>query len=110
MNNNITINIYDKQGKTVEKTYTAVTFDLMFGTVQKLMELTKIEESTNPFNILKAISGSWSEIVTVLAQVFPNVTAEEWERVKVKELLPVIVGIAKSVVADIMSIPTDPKN
>lgn len=110
MNKNLTINIYDAKGLTVEKTHTAGTFDLMFGTVQKLMELTKIEESTNPFDILKAVSGSWGEIVTVLAQIFPDVTDEEWKRVKVKELLPVIVGIAKSVVADIMSIPTDPKN
>lgn len=110
MNKNLTINIYDTKGTKVEKTYTAGTFDLMFGTVVNLMELTKIEESTNPFDILKAVSGSWGEIVDVLAQVFPEVTAEEWKRVKVKELLPVIIGIAKSVVADIMSIPTDPKN
>ena len=110
MNKNLTINIYDTKGTTVEKTYTAGTFDLMFGTVVNLMELTKIEESTNPFDILKAVSGSWGEIVTVLSQVFPDVTDEEWKRVKVKELLPVIIGIAKSVVADIMSIPTDPKN
>lgn len=108
--NNLVINIYDKKGKEVVKTAKATTYDLMFGTVQKLMDLLKIEDLNNNLELLKVLYEAWTEIRLVLNEVFPEITEEEWKCVKVRELLPVIRDIAKSVIADFMSIPTDPKN
>lgn len=108
---NLKLNIYDKSGKEVVKTYEASTYDLMFGTVMELMELLKIEELDNQAEMLKTIYKAWGEIRTVLDGVFEGVSADEWKNVKVKELLPLIVKIAKFSISEMFAIPTsDEKN
>lgn len=108
---NLKLNIYDKSGKEVVKTYEASTYDLMFGTVMELMELLKIEELDNQAEMLKTIYKAWGEIRTVLDGVFVGVSADEWKDVKVKELLPLIVSIAKFSISEMFAIPTpDEKN
>lgn len=107
---NLILNIYDSTGKNIIKTHKSTTYDLMFGTVMSLMDLLKIEDLENQVELLKVIHNAWTEIKNVLSEVFPEVTEDEWKYVKVKELLPIIVNIAKFAVSDMMSIPTDPKN
>ena len=107
---NLVLKIYDADGKYVIKTYVSSTYDLMFGTVMQLMELLKIEELDNQLEMLKTIYGAWEEIKTVLAGVFPKATAEDWKHVKVKELLPLIIDIAKYSVSEMFTIPTNEKN
>lgn len=107
---NLVLKIYDEKGKTVVKSYESTTYDLMFGTVMSLMELLKVEEMKDQMQLLKTVHSAWDEIKTVLSGVFPDVTEEDWKHVKVKELLPIIMEIAKFAVTDMFSIPTDPKN
>lgn len=107
---NLTINVYDDQGKEVVKTCKSNTYDLMFGTVMTLMELLKIEELDDKIQMLKTVHGAWDEIKNVLSDVFSEMTDDDWKHVKVKELLPVIIEIAKFSVSEMFSIPTDSKN
>lgn len=107
---NLVLKIYDESGKNVVKSYESETYDLMFGTVMQLMELLKIEELDNQLEMLKTIYGAWEEIKTVLAGVFPRATAEDWKHVRVKELLPLIINIAKCSVSEMFTIPTNEKN
>lgn len=106
---NLVLKVYDDKGN-VEKTYESTTYDLMFGTVMSLMDLLKIEEIDDQVEMLKTIYNAWDEIKTVLSGVFPDVTEKDWKHVKVKELLPIIVEIAKFSVNEMFSIPTDSKN
>lgn len=103
---NLFLNIYDEAGKNIVKTAKSSTYDLMFGTIQNLMALLKIEDIDNPYELLKTINNAWGEITAVLSEVFPDVTADEWKRVKVKELIPLIVEIAKYSVTEMFNIPT----
>ena len=107
---NLVLKIYDKSGKTLEKSYEASTYDLMFGTVMNLMELLKIEDMDNQAQMLKTIYNAWGEIRTVLAGVFPEVTEDEWKRVRVKELMPLVLDIAKYAVTEMFVIPKSEKN
>lgn len=107
---NLVLKIYDDAGKNVVKSYESSTYDLMFGTVMSLMDLLKIEDLDNQVELLKTIHGAWGEIKSVLSSVFPNVTDEEWKHVKVKELLPIVIDIAKFAVTDALSVPVDKKN
>jgi hypothetical protein len=107
---NLVLKIYDESGKNVVKSYESETYDLMFGTVMQLMELLKIEELDNQLEMLKTIYDAWGEIKTVLAGVFPKATAEDWKHVRVKELLPLIINIAKYSVSEMFTIPTNEKN
>lgn len=104
---NLVLKIYDDKGQNVIKSYESTTYELMFGTVMSLMDLLKIEDLDNQLELLKVIHNAWAEIKEVLSGVFPEVTDDEWKHVKVKELLPIIVGIAKFAVADMLSIPTE---
>lgn len=105
--NNLILNIYDYDGKNIVKTYTSSTYDLMFGTVMKLMELLKVEDMDDQLEMLKIIYGAWEEIKTVLAGVFPEATDDDWKHVKVKELLPLIIDIVKFSVQQMFTIPTE---
>ena len=104
---NLVLKIYDESGKTVVKSYESKTYDLMFGTVMKLMELLKVEDMDDQLEMLKTIYGAWEEIKTVLAGVFPEATDDDWKHVRVKELLPMILEIAKFSVTEMFTIPTE---
>lgn len=104
---NLILKIYDDKGQNVVKSYESTTYELMFGTVMSLMDLLKIEDIDNQLELLKIIHNAWAEIKEVLSGVFPEATDDEWKHVKVKELLPIIIGIAKFAVSDMLSIPTE---
>ncbi|MBQ1538631.1 MAG: hypothetical protein IIZ73_10005 [Ruminococcus sp.] len=107
---NLVLKIYDDSGKNIVKSYESKTYDLMFGTVMKLMELLKVEDMDDQLKMLKTIYGAWEEIKTVLAGVFPEATDDDWKHVRVKELLPLIMKIAKLSVTEVLTIPIDEKN
>jgi hypothetical protein len=104
---NLVLKIYDGSGENVVKSYESKTYDLMFGTVMKLMELLKVEDMDDQLEMLKTIYGAWEEIKTVLAGVFPEATDDDWKHVRVKELLPMILEIAKFSVTEMFTIPTE---
>jgi hypothetical protein len=104
---NLVLKIYDDSGKNIVKSYESKTYDLMFGTVMKLMELLKVEDMDDQLEMLKTIYGAWEEIKTVLAGVFPEATDDDWKHVRVKELLPMILEIAKFSVTEMFTIPTE---
>lgn len=107
---NLVLKIYDDNGKNIVKSYESTTYDLMFGTVMSIMDLLKIEDIDNQMEMLKTVYNAWDEIKAVLSGVFPEATEEDWKHVKVKELLPMILEIAKFSVTEMLSIPTDSKN
>lgn len=103
-----TLNVYADDGVTIAKTYKAGAYDLRFGTVRKLMKLLKVEDMNDTAELFKTIYNAWDEIKAVLDKVFPGVTDDDWDNVKVKELFPTIIGIAKFSVSELFGIPTDP--
>ena len=103
----ITLHIYDKTGKNLVKMYEAQPFELPFGTVRKLMAIVKIEDMNNQAELLKVIAQAWDEIIAVLNMVFPECTEEEWDTVKTKEVLRVVIQIAKAAISDVFIIPTE---
>ena len=103
------INVYDKKGKVV-KTAEAQSADLTFGAIRKIMELLNIESVGSTTQLLATVYGAWDELVKVLSQCFPDMERDDWENVKMKELMPVVIGIIKHSFAEILTIPKDPKN
>ena len=104
---NITLHIYDKSGKNVVKMYEAQPYELPFGTVRKLMAIVKIEDMSNQAELLKIIAQAWDEIMATLNAVFPDCTEEEWDTIKAKEVLNVVIQIAKAAISDTFIIPTE---
>lgn len=104
---NLTLNVYD--GKEIIKTVKSTTYDLELGTVIKLMKLLKIEDTENELELLKIIAGAFDEIIDVLSNVFPDMEEDDWNHVKLKEIVPVIINIAKFSVTETLKIPSKGK-
>ena len=91
------LNIYEK--KKVIKTYTADTYDLMFGTVEDISDAVNLDEMKTGSDVevfqavVKLITGSKETVKDLLKDVFDGLTDEELRNTKVKEQAQVLVEV-----------------
>lgn len=104
----LTLNIYNK--REIEKTYTADSYDLMFGTVEDILGVLdtitgekkdKDDKDDKDDEIFAAITGAMGMLKPFLKDIFDGVTDEELRNVKVKELIPIFVAIVSSTFSEI---------
>ena len=107
--NTMEIKVYDDDGK-VKKTCVAEMVDLEFGAVRSIMEILNIESVANTTDLLKTVYGAWEQLTKILSRCFPAMEYEDWDHVKLKELMPTLLGVLKYSFAEILTIPKDPKN
>lgn len=100
------LNVYDNDGNVI-KTSEAQPIDFKFGTIRSLMKLLNVDNINDTTELLKAVYGAWDQVISILSQCFPDITDEEWDNVKVGELIPVLVDTLKYSFANILSIPQD---
>lgn len=82
----------------VEKTVTAETYDLMFGTVEDILGLLDaIGDTSDADAVLKAISVNWEKLCILLLDVFPQMTRDDLRNIKVRDVVPVIIDLFKYV-------------
>lgn len=90
------INIYKTQ-KVVEKTYEVDNYDLMYGTVQDILEVLEegIPQLTDEESLVKLVIDNRGKFEDLLLDVFADqgLTRDELRRVKLKELIPVFVSL-----------------
>lgn len=103
------LNIYDENGE-ITKTYTTTEFDLMWGTIEDLMSIVKIDKINDNDEIFKMVYSALPQVTPLLKQIFHGVTDEELRNVKVKELVPVIVEAFKFAFTEIGKIGNNSKN
>lgn len=93
------LNIYEKG--IVVKTHEAETADILYGTVQDLVEIVDIEKVSDLENkeslleLAKTVVKVLPLVQPFLKEIFPDLTDEELRKVKVKELIPLVVDIVK---------------
>lgn len=93
------LNIYNK--REIVKTYVAETYDLMFGTVEDLLKLIKIDsmKTGSDIEIIKMVGGMLiggiGDVKWLLFDVFEGLTDEELRNTKVSEIAAVLVEIVK---------------
>ena len=94
----ISLNIY-KEGdkKAIEKTYTVEGYDLMLGTVEEFVNIIDVDKLNDNTAVAGMILKGYSKIKPLIKDIFPEVTDEELNRVKVTELVQVIVDTGKAV-------------
>lgn len=89
------LNIYKNQ-KEIEKTYEVDEYDIMYGTVQDILEvLDEVDNLDDNEQLLKLISANRTKIEDLLLDIFQpeGMTAEELRKVKLKELIPVFMDL-----------------
>lgn len=103
------LNIYDEKDE-IKKTVEAHFVEIRFGTVKKLLAVLEVDQIDDTSELLKVLYSSWKAVTDVLSKVFPEMEEDDWDGVKLSELLPIVVSILKGSFAHILSIPTDSKN
>ena len=102
------INVYDEDDNVI-KVVAAQVVDLRFGTIRSLMELLNVDEIEDSAELFTTVYAAWGKITKILAKVFPEMQEEDWDGVKLSELLPLLVKIMKGSLAQILKIPTEDK-
>ena len=87
------LNIYN--GKTIEKTYIADEIDIMFGTVEDLLDVIDFDNLNDEKEVVKVVIKTLNNLKPFLKQIFDGLTDDEIKRTKVKELVPLFVDIVK---------------
>ena len=98
------LNIY--KGKEIEKTYTAEEIDIMFGTVEDLLDVIDFDKLNNESEVVKVVIKVLNQLKPFLKQIFDGVTDDEIKRTKVKELVPLFVEIVKHTLAELRELTT----
>lgn len=106
----LVLNIYDTQTKMIAKQYTAETIDILFGTIEDVIDIIDIEKLDNDMEWAKIITVSIKKIKPLLKEVFVGVTDEELKNTKIKELVPLFIKIFKYMLAEIKGLGGDSKN
>lgn len=100
------LNIYEK--RKVVKTYTAETYDLMFGTVEDLLNVIDIDniQAGDKTELIKAVakvlSHSMDIVKPLLKDVFEGLTDEELRNTKISEIVDALSNIVTYSINQIM--------
>lgn len=87
------LNIYKNQNE-VEKTYEIDNYDIMYGTVEDVLSMfDDIDDFSDNMQIFKVIQKNRNKLNDLLKDIFPDLTDEELRMVKLKELVPVFMGL-----------------
>lgn len=87
------LNIYKNQ-RDVEKTYEIDSYDIMYGTVEDMLSMfDEIEDLSDNMQIFKVIQKNRAKLNDLLKDIFPDLTDDELRRIKLKELVPVFMGL-----------------
>lgn len=87
------LNIYKNQ-REIEKTYEIDNYDIMYGTVEDVLSMfDDIDDFTDNMQIFKVIQKNRQKLNELLKDIFPELTDEELRRIKLKELVPVFIGL-----------------
>lgn len=93
----IKLNIYDRETKQIKKTYTVDSIDLMFGTVEDILNVVDIDKLTDQTEVAKMVIKGWAQLKPFLKDIFPGLTDDEIKGVKINEMIPVFFDIFKGI-------------
>ena len=96
------LNIYN--GKTIEKTYVADEIDIMFGTVEDLLDVIDFDNLNDEKEVVKVVIKTLNNLKPFLKQIFDGLTDDEIKRTKVKELVPLFVDIVKYTIDELKAL------
>lgn len=98
----ISLKITSKEDKKkVDKIYTADGYDLMLGTVEDFMDIIDIDKLGNNIELAKMVLKGYGQLKPLIMDIFPELTDEEYRRIKVNDLIATVSQIGKSVLENL---------
>ncbi|MBR4683159.1 MAG: hypothetical protein IKP06_07705 [Elusimicrobiaceae bacterium] len=106
----IKLNIYSKENKNeIEKTYATDSIDLMFGTVEDILNVIDLDKLDDEKAIAVMIVKGWRQLKPFLKDIFEGLTDDEMTRIKIKEMIPLFSNIFRGI-AENLNILSNGKN
>lgn len=109
------LNIYE--GRKVVKTYTADTYDIMFGTLEDIIgavDVEKLQGSAGDTEFIaavaKIITKGFSVFKPLLKDIFNGLTDAELRNTRVKDVVPVVIGVLQYAFSEMMDMGGNSKN
>ena len=109
MEETIKLNVYDENDNII-KTVEAQFVELRFGTIRGLMELLNVENIDDTGELLKTVYQAWDKLTSIMNKMFPDLNEDDWDNLKLSEVVPVLIQILRTSFVQILSIPTESKN
>lgn len=103
------LNIYDPNTKLVTKQYKAETVDIMFGTIEDIIDIVDIDKLNDNMEVLKVLMLSMKKLKPLLKSVFVGLSDEELKNTSVKELIPLFKDIIKFLIDEINGLGNNSK-
>lgn len=89
------LNIYDENNRVIAKQYKAEEVNILFGTIEDLIDLIDENSLQDNMELAKVIIKSMKKLKPILKQVFVGVTDEELRFTRTNELVPLFLQIIK---------------
>lgn len=87
------LNVYKNQHE-IEKTYEVDEYDIMYGTVEDILDvLDGMETMNTDSEIISLIQKNRKKLNRLLLDIFDGLTEEELRNIKVKELVPLFLDL-----------------
>ena len=109
------LNIYE--GRKVVKTYTADTYDIMFGTLEDIIgavDVEKLQGSAGDAEFIaavaKIITKGFNVFKPLLKDIFNGLTDAELRNTRVKDVVPVVMGVLQYAFSEMMDMGGNSKN
>ena len=109
MKNLIILNVYDSEDNIIKQAE-ATPITIKFGAIRKIMKLLKVDKIENTFDILTVVNDVWDELTMLLIKCFPDMSQEDFDNVKLDELIAAVIAILRLSFSKLGEIPSDEKN
>lgn len=97
----ISIQIYSENHKDVEKVYEAESYELFMGTIEDFMSVIDVDKLDNKQETFKAFVAGYDTLKPIFFEVFPEMTKEEFKRVKFTDLYKTVIQIGRAAVENL---------
>lgn len=95
----ITLNVYQKgDNSKIEKKLETEGYDLMLGTVEDFMNVIDLDKLGDEKEVAKMVVKGYSQLKPLIMDIFPELQEDEYRRIKVTDLVRLVVQIGTSVV------------
>lgn len=87
------LNVYKNQ-KEIEKTYEVDAYDIMYGTVEDVLGIfDEIDDLSDNMKLFAVIQKNRTKLNDLLLDIFPEMTADDLRKIKLKELVPLFMEL-----------------
>ena len=104
------LNVYDPETKIVAKQLRAETVDIMFGTIEDIIDVIDIDKLDDNFEYAKIIFIAMKKLKPLLKDIFVGLTDEDLKNTKISELVPLFKDIFKFMMSEINGLGNGSKN